>query len=83
MEASLWWGFVKMFTNAYGQAKDHGLSVCRFWYKTSDFRPICVRFMQFWAGIIGIRSGFVRESFLSRSKRGKEVFGTAFFVWTS
>jgi hypothetical protein len=72
-----------MFTNAYTKPRDHGLGVCRFWYKTSVFRPVYVRFMHSWAGIIGVGGDFVHERKLSRSNTGKGGLGTASFTKAS
>jgi len=74
---------VKKFTNAYGQSRDHGLGVCRFWYKTSVFRPVYVGFMHVWARITAINTGFMHERCLSRSNTGKKVLGTAFLTLAS
>jgi hypothetical protein len=52
----------------------------RYCIKPSGFRTFYAGFMHVWARITGIGAGFVREGELSRSKRGKEVLGTAFLV---
>jgi hypothetical protein len=72
-----------MFTNAYTKPRDHGLGVCRFWYKTSDLRPVYVGFMHPRPRITVINTGFMRETELSRKKSGKEMWRTAFFTKAS
>ncbi len=74
---------MKRFTNAYTKPRDHGLGVCRFWYKPSFLRPVYVGFMHPLARITGIGAGFVHESYLSRSNTGKEAWRTAFFTKAS
>jgi hypothetical protein len=60
--------------------RDHGLTVCRFCIKPSGLRPVYVGFMQVWPLITVKGVSFMRERNLSRSKRGKEVLGTAVSV---
>jgi hypothetical protein len=60
-----------------------GLGVWGFCINPTELRPFGVRFMQVWP-LMTVKGGsFVRERFLSRKKRGKEVLGTAFPVVAS
>ena len=63
-----------------GNPRITALRYAGFGIKPSGLRPIYVGFMHIWAGITGGGGGFVHERKLSRSKRGKEVLGTAILV---